>query len=202
MSAIKNTQLFSIKPDKGGHFHEFMRQSFRAAWDLSGIERKWKGYLPGGTTTSLKRNAWEIFRPHALELKKQESVRSPAALLRTATAEFERYLVDPQRGEFPLETQWELYAELIIQSRCLYLWDRAAGGWERNQVSERDFLDNVLPPLRLCRYCGDIFTQARGYKISFRCNKHACKNAEDRRYMRKRRELQAAGKPAPDIKGY
>lgn len=199
IQARENPGYFSLDPVPMEYFRDFHRQYFGMAWDLSGIEKKWKGHLPGGTTSSLKRDAWGIFQPYALKLKERESIRSSATLLQSACLEIERFLKYPGREGLSLETQWELYAEVIIQARYLYYWNKAVRG---GQASERDFLYNTLPPVRLCRYCGDAFTQARGYKISFRCHEHACKNTEDRRYMKRRRELQAAGKPATDIRDY
>ncbi|MHB1403874.1 MAG: hypothetical protein ACYCXE_05030 [Thermoleophilia bacterium] len=183
----KTPGYFSVERIPSEYFRDFITKYFQMAWNFSGAEAKWKNCLPGVASDSLRRNAWEEFQPHALELMEQEHVRFPSRLLEGACDEIRWFLAESKRREIALETQDQLNRELIIQGRYLHVFNQAANN-AKSWGGEASFLKNVLPPLRLCKYCGDVFTQSRGYKISHRCCKHTCKNVQDREYMQDRRK--------------
>lgn len=151
---------------------------YNAAWKLEGGRRK----------RDLEREQWQMFQRHVGELKEHESIMQPDEPLKEAVDEISWFLAEGRNGLEPA-TQWQLYAELIIQARYLHYLNRALSG-KRDQGTEGEFIHGVLPSDRLCRYCGRVFQQhGKKYKLPFRCSLWTCKNAEERIDRARRRKL-------------
>ncbi|MBE0430161.1 MAG: hypothetical protein IBX61_09895, partial [Thermoleophilia bacterium] len=118
----------------------------------------------------------------AKRIREQENIRSPGALLKGATGELKRFL--DSRRQISLEWEWALYEELLIQASYLYRWEKDL---KRGKPTNREF-EALIPPRRICKNCGLVFSQGPSDNFTFYCKRTICRRDRDRKRQIKSRE--------------
>lgn len=118
----------------------------------------------------------ECRREQARAVGGGKGVRAPAALLKSAASELDRFLTSMAHIHTSLE--WGAYEDLVIQARYLFWFNKDLRAEKR---LEREF-QTVITHRRICKNCGAVFEQQPSDNFQLFCKDRFC--VKDRQRQR------------------